>query len=129
MDDHSRIRLEDQQPAAGPQKAQGVADVLDIGAQMSHGALRAYVMGEAALEREASDDESAEMGLLKRDGKKRKPGLKIGFTGCVAQQDREEVFKGAPHLDFVLGTDSLDQLPEVLFRVEKGEEKVMQVGP
>jgi tRNA-2-methylthio-N6-dimethylallyladenosine synthase len=68
------------------------------------------------------------MGLLKRDGKKRNPNLKIGFTGCVAQQDREEVFRGAPHLDFVLGTDSLDQLPEVLFRVNRGEEKVMQVG-
>src|SRR5437762_1282905 len=58
------------------------------------------------------------MGLLKRDGKKNNPNLKIGFAGCVAQQDREEVFQGAPHLDFVLGTDSLDQLPEVLFRVE-----------
>ncbi|HEY8279960.1 MAG TPA: tRNA (N6-isopentenyl adenosine(37)-C2)-methylthiotransferase MiaB [Bdellovibrionota bacterium] len=68
------------------------------------------------------------MGLLKKDGKKRNPNLKIGFTGCVAQQDRDEVFRGAPHLDFVLGTDSLDQLPEVLFRVEGGEQKVMQVG-
>jgi len=68
------------------------------------------------------------MGLLKRDGKKKNPNLKIGFTGCVAQQDRKEVFEGAPHLDFVLGTDSLDQLPEVLYRVEQGERKVMQVG-
>lgn len=68
------------------------------------------------------------MGLLKRDGKKKNPGLKIGFTGCVAQQDRQEVFEGAPHLDFVLGTDSIDQLPEVLHRVENGERKVMQVG-
>ncbi|MGZ3705277.1 MAG: tRNA (N6-isopentenyl adenosine(37)-C2)-methylthiotransferase MiaB, partial [Bdellovibrionota bacterium] len=68
------------------------------------------------------------MGLLKKDGKKRNPNLKIGFTGCVAQQDRNEVFSGAPHLDFVLGTDSLDQLPEVLHRVEHGETKVMQVG-
>jgi tRNA-2-methylthio-N6-dimethylallyladenosine synthase len=68
------------------------------------------------------------MGLLKRDGKKKNPNLKIGFTGCVAQQDRKEVFEGAPHLDFVLGTDSLDQLPEVLYRVEQGEKKVMQVG-
>ncbi len=68
------------------------------------------------------------MGLLKRDGKKKNPNLKIGFAGCVAQQDRKEVFEGAPHLDFVLGTDSLDQLPEVLFRVEQGERKVMQVG-
>ncbi len=68
------------------------------------------------------------MGLLKRDGKKKNPNLKIGFAGCVAQQDRKEVFEGAPHLDFVLGTDSLDQLPEVLYRVEQGEKKVMQVG-
>jgi tRNA-2-methylthio-N6-dimethylallyladenosine synthase len=68
------------------------------------------------------------MGLLRKDGKKKNPNLKIGFTGCVAQQDRAEVFAGAPELDFVLGTDSLDQLPEVLFRVEQGEKKVMQVG-
>lgn len=68
------------------------------------------------------------MGLLKKDGKKRNPNLKIGFAGCVAQQDREEVFRGAPHLDFVIGTDSIDQLPEVLFRVEHGEDKILQVG-
>ena len=68
------------------------------------------------------------MGLLRKDGKKRNPNLKVGFAGCVAQQDREEVFQGAPHLDFVIGTDSIDQLPEVLFRAERGEEKILQVG-
>lgn len=68
------------------------------------------------------------MGLLKKDGKKRNPNLKIGFAGCVAQQDRDQVFQGAPHLDFVIGTDSIDQLPEVLYRVENGEKKVLQVG-
>lgn len=68
------------------------------------------------------------MGLLKRDGKKKNPNLKIGFAGCVAQQDRHEVFSGAPHLDFVIGTDSIDQLPEVLYRVDQGEQKVLQVG-
>ncbi len=68
------------------------------------------------------------MGLLKKGGKKKNPNLVIGFTGCVAQQDKEEVFTGAPHLDFVLGTDSIDQLPEVLFRVERGESKVIQAG-
>jgi tRNA-2-methylthio-N6-dimethylallyladenosine synthase len=68
------------------------------------------------------------MGLLKKDGKKKNPNLKIGFAGCVAQQDREQVFQGAPHLDFVIGTDSIDQLPEVLYRVENGERKILQVG-
>lgn len=68
------------------------------------------------------------MGLLKKDGKKKNPKLKIGFAGCVAQQDRDEVFRGAPHLDFVIGTDSIDQLPEVLYRAEHGEERILQVG-
>src|SRR4051812_14769067 len=68
------------------------------------------------------------MGLLKKNGKKLNPNLKIGFAGCVAQQDREEVFGSAPHLDFVLGTDSIDQLPEILYRVDQGEKKVMQAG-
>lgn len=68
------------------------------------------------------------MGLLRKDGKKRNPNLKIGFAGCVAQQEKEEVFKGAPHLDFVIGTDSIDQLPEVLFRAEHGEKKILQAG-
>lgn len=68
------------------------------------------------------------MGLLRKDGKKKNPNLKIGFAGCVAQQDREEVFAGAPHLDFVIGTDSIDQLPEVIYRAEHGEKKILQVG-
>jgi len=67
------------------------------------------------------------MGLLK-NGKKVNPKMKIGFTGCVAQQDGKAVFSGAPHLDFVIGTDSIDALPEVLFRVKNGEKKVLEVG-
>ena len=68
------------------------------------------------------------MGFLRKNGKKKNPNLKIGFAGCVAQQDREEVFRGAPHLDFVIGTDSIDQLPEIVHRVKNGEEKILQVG-
>lgn len=68
------------------------------------------------------------MGILRKNGKKKNPNLKIGFAGCVAQQDREAAFQGAPHLDFVLGTDSIDQLPEVLYRVNQGEQKVLQTG-
>lgn len=68
------------------------------------------------------------MGLLRKKGAKVNKKMKVGFAGCVAQQEKEEVFRGAEHLDFVIGTDSIDQLPEVLFRVENGERKVLQVG-
>lgn len=86
------------------------------------------IFNSCSIRDKAEQKAYSSMGLLRKNGKKLKPNLKIGFAGCVAQQDREEVFSGAPHLDFVIGTDSIDQLPEVLFRSERGEKKILQVG-
>ncbi len=86
------------------------------------------IFNSCSIRDKAEQKAYSSMGLLRKDGKKKNPNLKIGFAGCVAQQDREEVFRSAPHLDFVIGTDSIDQLPEVLFRSLQGEEKILQVG-
>lgn len=45
----------------------------------------------------------------------------IGIGGCVGQLEKSELFKRAPYLDFVFGTDAIDLLPEILDRVEHGE--------
>lgn len=86
------------------------------------------IFNSCSIRDKAEQKAYSSMGLLRKNGKKLNPNLKIGFAGCVAQQDREAVFSGAPHLDFVIGTDSLDQLPEVVYRAEKGERKILQVG-
>jgi len=86
------------------------------------------IFNSCSIRDKAEQKAYSSMGILRKNGKKLNPNLKIGFAGCVAQQDREEVFSGAPHLDFVIGTDSIDQLPEVLFRSEQGEKKILQVG-
>lgn len=86
------------------------------------------IFNSCSIREKAEQKAYSTMGIFKKDGKKKNPNLVIGFTGCVAQQDKEAVFSGAPHLDFVLGTDSIDQLPEVLYRVRHGEKKVMSVG-
>ena len=86
------------------------------------------IFNSCSIRDKAEQKAYSSMGLLRKNGKKLNPHLKIGFAGCVAQQDKDQVFEGAPHLDFVIGTDSIDQLPEVLYRVEHGERKVMQVG-
>ncbi len=49
----------------------------------------------------------------------------IGVGGCVGQLDREKLFLQAPVIDFVFGTDAIDQLPEILYRVQQGERKVV----
>ena len=56
--------------------------------------------------------------------KKTKPDLKIIFAGCVAQQVGKEIFKRAPYVDLVLGTQRLYELPNLVKRIEAGERVV-----
>ena len=55
--------------------------------------------------------------------KEAKTHLKIGVAGCVAQQERSRLLKQIPLLDFVLGTDAIDTLPQLLSQLE-GKKKV-----
>ncbi len=54
------------------------------------------------------------------DRKKKKPHLISIMAGCVAQQEKEQVFKRIPHLDVVLGTHAVEQLPGIIEAVRSG---------
>ena len=56
--------------------------------------------------------------------KEKKPQLRIGVAGCVAQQERAKLLKQIPLLDFILGTDAIDQLPEILLQLENNKKIV-----
>ena len=56
--------------------------------------------------------------------KRRASGKTIGVLGCAAQHNGEDVFKQAPHVDFVCGSASYNALPIILDRVEAGESRV-----
>ena len=56
-----------------------------------------------------------------RQIKKKRPGVKIGFCGCVAQQEGENLLKWNKDIDFVVGTDGLFRLEDVIAHVEAGE--------
>lgn len=49
------------------------------------------------------------------------PKLKIGVAGCVAQQEKDNLKTDIPLIDFVLGTDAIDRLPEVIAKVREGQ--------
>lgn len=59
----------------------------------------------------------SKLGELKENKKK---GKLIGIGGCVGQLEGTRLFKRNPHLDFVFGTDVIDQLPEILFQAGSG---------
>lgn len=46
--------------------------------------------------------------------KKSHPGLVIAVAGCVAQQDGQELIKRMPHIDIVLGPQSIYNLPQLV---------------
>lgn len=60
-----------------------------------------------------------------REMKAKNPRLRIGVGGCVAQQEKSKLLKDVPVLDFVFGTDAIDQLPELVARAYEGTEKVV----
>ncbi len=60
-----------------------------------------------------------------RELKKKNPRLKIGVGGCVAQQEKDKLLKDAPLVDFVFGTDAVDQLPELVAQVQLENRKIV----
>jgi tRNA-2-methylthio-N6-dimethylallyladenosine synthase len=53
------------------------------------------------------------LGRLKHS-KTRRPDQVIGVIGCMAQKDQTLIFRRAPHVDLVVGTGQLAQIPELI---------------
>ena len=51
------------------------------------------------------------------------PKLKIGVAGCVAQQEKQKLMQAQPLIDFVLGTDNIDELASIVDELIRGEKK------
>jgi tRNA-2-methylthio-N6-dimethylallyladenosine synthase len=53
-----------------------------------------------------------------------KEGKRFGVLGCVAQQEGERIFERAPFVSLVSGSASYRKLPEMLSRLEAGENRI-----
>ncbi|MEN9361243.1 MAG: hypothetical protein RL095_2778 [Verrucomicrobiota bacterium] len=67
------------------------------------------------------------IGLISRL-KRRKPELRIGVLGCMAQSRSDELIEKFDHVDFVVGTDQLHRVPEMLRQVESGAGRLVEIG-
>ena len=62
------------------------------------------------------------LGLLRKQ-KAMNKSLRIAVAGCVAQQEGEQIFRRMPHVDIVVGTQQIYQLPDILSHLESGQSK------
>jgi tRNA-2-methylthio-N6-dimethylallyladenosine synthase len=53
-----------------------------------------------------------------------KAGKRFGVLGCVAQQEGEKIFERAPFVSLISGSASYRNLPEMLKRLEAGENRI-----
>ena len=53
-----------------------------------------------------------------------KAGKRFGVLGCVAQQEGEKIFERAPYVSLVSGSASYRKLPEMIARLEAGEDRI-----
>ncbi len=70
------------------------------------------------------------VGLMKKL-KRVKPDLVIGVIGCMAQRMGEQLLEELPHLDFVAGTDQLQNIPAMVDKClkEHSRQCAIEMGP
>jgi tRNA-2-methylthio-N6-dimethylallyladenosine synthase len=55
----------------------------------------------------------SQLGRLKFSKRKR-PDQVIGVIGCMAQKDQDLIFRRAPHVDLIVGTGQLGEIPKLI---------------
>ena len=62
------------------------------------------------------------LGDLKRLKEKKNGKMIIGVTGCLAQEVRDEFIKKTPYVDLVLGNQNRGRIPDIIERLDTGED-------
>ena len=105
------------------------ASLLEAGYELVTSPRRAdaILFNTCSVRQHAEDKIYSALGRLKHL-KEQRPGTIIGVLGCMAQKDREKIFKRAPHVDLVVGPGQLGQLPLLLERVAAGAGPQIEVS-
>ena len=62
------------------------------------------------------------LGALERR-KRRRPDLLIAVVGCMAQKESSRIAQRFPHVDLIVGTRALDELPRLVERLRDGADR------
>ena len=65
------------------------------------------------------------LGRLKY-AKRHNPEKVIGVMGCMAQKDQDLIFQRAPHVDLVVGTGQLAEIPRLIRETRQAEDRLQQ---
>ncbi len=66
------------------------------------------------------------MGKIGQLGRSRQKRPLIGVTGCMAMAKKESLFRKLPHIDFIIGTNNISELNDVLDEVLETQKHVIR---
>ena len=69
----------------------------------------------------------SQLGRMKYSKRKR-PNQVIGVFGCMAQKDQELIFQRAPHVDMVVGTGQLAEIPRLVTEARRDRKRALAVS-
>lgn len=108
---------------------------LVVGALRKHGYALTSDIGQAdtvlfntcSVREHAEHKIYSQLGRMKHSRRDR-PAQVIGVIGCMAQKDQELIFRRAPHVDIVVGTGQLAEIPRMIDEARRNREQAMAVG-
>jgi tRNA-2-methylthio-N6-dimethylallyladenosine synthase len=87
----------------------------------------AILFNTCSVRQHAEDKIYSALGRLK-EVKQLHPDKIIGIVGCMAQNEQQQIFKRAPHVDLVVGPGQIHQIPELLRRIDAGQGQQLEVS-
>jgi tRNA-2-methylthio-N6-dimethylallyladenosine synthase len=86
------------------------------------------ILNTCAIRENAELKVFSEIGLLKK--LKEKNDVKFGICGCMAQEEGvvEKIIKKIPHVDFIFGTNDINEIPRILYDLYNTKKRVISVS-
>ena len=83
-----------------------------------------FLVNTCSVRKHAEDKVYSMLGELRKFKKKNKHDSVVGVMGCMAQKDKNEIFRRSPNVDFVCGTHNFHKIPEIIESVIKEKTKI-----
>jgi len=86
-----------------------------------------YIVNTCAIREKAEHKVYSALGRL-RAFKAKNPEMVAVVAGCVAQQEKDRLLERVQHLDAVLGTHRITDLPALIQKVRKSKDRVVEAS-
>jgi len=82
------------------------------------------IFNTCSVRKHAEDRVYGKVGELQKL-KAKKPGLIVGIIGCMAEAQKDEIFRRLPIVNFLCGPADLDNVPGIIDRIKNGAGRIM----